>query len=111
MTNENTSVNPPSLTDLKRRALIGAGIGLLITALFIYSADNADPTWSKFWFIKPFILTPLATAMGGAFFFYVEKLFFFNGWNKALAIIIGLLGFVVSLWLGMVLGFNGTYWN
>lgn len=111
MTDKNTSVAPPSLTTLKKRAIIGAAIGLVLTFLFILSADKADSSWSKLWFIKPLMLTPFATAMGGAFFYYIEQLFFFNGWKKPLAIIIGLIGFVVSLWLGMVLGFNGTYWN
>lgn len=111
MTKENTSVTPPSLATLKKRAIIGATIGLVITFIFIISADKADASWSKLWFIKPLVLTPLATAVGGAFYYYIEQLFFFNGWKKALAIIIGLIGFVVSLWLGMVLGFNGTYWN
>lgn len=111
MTIENTSATLPSLTTLKKRAIIGWAIGFVFTALFIFSADKADASWSKLWFIKPFLLTPIATAMGGAFYYYVEQLFFFNGWKKPLAIIIGLVGFVVSLWLGMVLGFNGTYWN
>ena len=111
MTNEKASLSPPSLATLGRRTLVGAAIGLLLTSLFIFSADNADPAWSKLWFIKPLVLTPIATAMGGAFYFYIEQLFFFNGWNKPLAVIIGLVGFVVSLWLGKVLGFNGTYWN
>lgn len=111
MTNKNTSVTTPSLSTLKKRAIIGWVIGLVLTSLFIFSADNADPAWSKLWFIKPLALTPIATAMGGAFYFYIEQLFLFNGWSKPLAVIIGLVGFVVSLWLGMVLGFNGTYWN
>ncbi len=111
MTNEKTSLTPPSLPHLLRMALIGGTIGLVLTSLFIFSADSADPAWSKLWFIKPLIITPIATAMGGAFYYYVQHLFFFNGWNKALALIIGLIGFVVSLWLGTVLGFNGTYWN
>ena len=111
MTNKDTSVTPPSIDTLKKRAITGAAIGMGFTLLFILTADNADPSWSKYWFIKPLLLTPFVTALGGTCFFYLEQIFFYNGWKKSIAMAIGVVGFIISLWLGMVLGFNGTYWN
>lgn len=111
MKNKKTPLTLPPLAHLQRMSIIGGTIGLVLTSLFIFSADNADPAWSKIWFIKPLIITPIATAMGGVFYYYVQQLFYFNGWKKVLAFIIGLIGFIISLWMGMVLGFNGTYWN
>ena len=102
---------PPSWTGLKKRTLIGGAIGLILISFFLYSADEADSAWNRFWFIKPLIITPIVAAMGGAFHYYIEWLFAANRWNKAFAFLIGMLGFVVALWLGSVLGLDGTYWD
>ena len=110
MTNESIS-NIPSWAGLRKRILIDGSIGLILISLFLFSAHSADPAWNRFWFIKPLIITPIATAMGGAFHFYVESLFVANKWNRALAVIIGTLGFIAALWMGSVLGLDGTYWD
>ena len=110
MTNENIS-GIPSWAGLKKRMLIGGIIGLVLISLFLFSADDASPAWNRFWFIKPLIITPIAAAMGGAFHYYIENLFAANQWSKALAIIIATVGFIVALWLGTVLGLDGTYWD
>ena len=103
--------NTVSSTGLVKRMPIGGTIGLALITLFLISADEADPSWNKLWFIKPLIITPIAAAMGGGFHFYVDKIFSSNNWNSILAFILGILGFVVALWLGTVLGLDGTYWN
>ncbi|WP_286748219.1 potassium transporter KefB [Roseivirga sp. UBA1976] len=108
--NENIS-NTVSSTGLMKRMLIGGIIGLVLITLFLISADEADPSWNKLWFIKPLIITPIAAAMGGGLHFYVDKIFSTNNWSRVLAFIVSTLGFVVTLWLGTVLGLNGTYWN
>lgn len=107
---ENVS-NTVSSTGLMKRMLIGGVIGLVLISLFLISADDADPTWNRLWFIKPLIITPIAAAMGGGFHFYVDKIFSSNNWSSVLAFTLGTLGFVVALWLGTVLGLDGTYWN
>ncbi|MEC7755604.1 MAG: potassium transporter KefB [Bacteroidota bacterium] len=108
--NENIS-DTVSSRGLMKRMLIGGIIGLVLITLFLISVDHPDPAWKKFWFIKPLIITPIAAAMGGGLHFYVDKIFSTNNWSRALAFILGTLGFVVALWLGTVLGLNGTYWN
>lgn len=108
--NDNIS-SSASNKGLAKRLLLGGIIGLVLISLFLFSADDADPSWNKLWFIKPLIITPIAAAMGGGIHFYVDKIFSSNNWSKVLAFMLGTLGFVVALWLGTVLGLDGTYWN
>lgn len=106
----NTTENSQQAVSLAKPMLIGAGIGLLLISLFVFGVDNPNPEWPKLWRIKPLIVTPIAGAMGGAFFSFMDHQAS-RGFNRTLAIIIGLFGFLVALWLGTVLGLDGTMWN
>lgn len=91
--------------------LVGAAIGLLLISLFLLSADDPDPEWGKLWMIRPLIIIPLAGAMG-ALCNYLIVHFHNLGWvNKTIAIILSAIVFIVGLWLGVVLGLDGTMWN
>lgn len=57
------------------------------------------------------IITPLAGAMGGLFFHFMTHVSSRGSLNKTLAIIVGLFVFLVALWLGVVLGLDGTMWD
>lgn len=91
--------------------LIGAGVGLMVISFFVFGADAPKPEWGKLWMIKPLIITPIAGAMGGAFYYFMDYLSSRGGLNKTVAIILSLIVFLVGLWLGIVLGLNGTLWN
>ena len=54
--------------------LIGAGIGLLVISFFVFGVDNPDAEWGKLWRIRPLIVTPVAGAMGGAFYYLMDHL-------------------------------------
>lgn len=92
-------------------ALPGALMGLIIIALFVFPVTNPKPEWGTFWQIKPLLLTPLVTACGGAIFYFIKQWFLQKGWNSILAIVLGAVVFFISLWLGIVLGLNGTLWD
>lgn len=91
--------------------MIGAGIALAIISLFVFGADNPNPEWGKFWMIRPLIVTPLAGATGGAFFYFMNRLRLKGELNGVLAIILSLLVYIIGLWLGIVLGLDGTMWD
>ena len=90
--------------------LVGAGIALLVISFFVFGVDQPHPEWGKLWRIKPLIITPLAGALGGAFYAFMEYQSS-RGLNRAVAIILSLLVYLVALWLGIVLGLNGTMWD
>ena len=90
---------------------IGAMIGLTLVLLFFISADPPDPAWGTYWRVRPLIVVPLATGFGGIIFYLLSKLNYKNRLMKILVFIFRILIFTVSLWLGFVAGFNGTYWN
>jgi hypothetical protein len=102
------SIHPASVS---KRMLQGAGIALLLIIIFLLGVKNPDPAWGKLWMIKPLVIVPLAGAMGGVFYYFMDHLRYEGGWKKLLAIFLSLIGYVIALWLGTVLGLNGTLWN
>jgi len=90
--------------------LIGGAIALLLISFFVFGVDEPHPDWPKLWQVRPLIITPLAGAAGGAFFYFMDQMSF-RGMNRTLAVILGMVGFVIALWLGSVLGLDGTMWN
>ncbi|WP_205514078.1 hypothetical protein [Longitalea arenae] len=111
MTSKNSSTmqqNPASLT---KRMLTGAVIGLALISLFLLTAGEPNPEWPKLWRIRPLIIVPLAGAMGGLCNYFIVQYHNRLGLHKAIAVIISIVVFIVGIWLGTVLGLDGTYWN
>ena len=102
--------SPASLASAIKPVLIGAGVALLLILLFLSGVDNPDPQWGKFWMIKPLVIVPLSGAMGGAFFHFMGMMSG-RGLNKTVSILLGIIIYTIGLWLGSVLGLNGTLWN
>ena len=102
-----TSIQP---IPFYKPVLIGAGIALLLISFFVFGVDEPNPEWPKLWQIRPLIITPIAGAMGGAFFYFMDQMSF-RGMNRTIAVLLGMIGFVIALWLGTVLGLDGTMWN
>lgn len=98
-------------TPFIKRSIIGAAIALVVISLFLFGVNNPKPEWGTFWMLKPLIITPLAGAAGGGATYLVSLLSTQNGWQKALAILVSVVGYIIALWLGIVLGLNGTLWN
>lgn len=90
---------------------LGAALGLALVSLYLWGAGAGNPEWGSYWRIRPVLVITLAGAGGGFFYYLMAPLRRQGGWLLALGIILGLLGILVALWLGFVLGFNGTYWN
>ena len=112
MTPKNNLITRSNLrVSFGRPMLIGAAIGLILIALFVFNVSDPKPEWGKFWRIRPLLITPLAGAMGGLFYGFMNYLRVKSGFNKALAIITGVIVFVVALLVGMILGLDGTLCN
>lgn len=56
------SKRPVSLTT---RMLTGAGLALILISIFLVGNNSADPSWGKYWMIRPLLVVPFAGAMGG----------------------------------------------
>ena len=91
--------------------LVGAAIGLSVISLFIFPIADPDPAWGKLWMIRPLIVVPFAGAMGGLCNYFI--LHFHNqfGVNKIVAIIVSFIVFLMGLWMGIILGLDGTLWD
>lgn len=95
---------------LGTRMPYGAGIALLFIGIFLFGAQS-NPEWSEYWMLRPFIIIPLAGAFGGAVFHFMAIPRSKGGLVRALAILFSFIGYVVSVWLGIVLGLDGTLWD
>lgn len=104
-------VFPINSASLIKRMLIGGMIGLALISLFLSGTGDANPEWGKFWWIRPMVIVPLAGAAGGAFNYFVSQQNFQSTTMKIAAAILSLFVFVFGLWIGTVLGLDGTYWN
>lgn len=97
---------------LASKALTGGMIGyVLITLFLLVPGVTTDPDWPRFWTVRPLIMVPLAGAAGGAFYHFLQVLGNKKGWNKILLSIVGLLVFIIGLWMGTILGLDGTLWD
>ncbi|MBK0379267.1 hypothetical protein [Mucilaginibacter segetis] len=104
-------LNSIRLGDYLKPALIGGSIGLAVIVWFLSQTHGGKPEFGPYWMLRPLIIVPVATAMGGAAFQFIRNLVQKPVGAKVMLTIFGLLVFVVSLWLGSVLGLAGTYWH
>ena len=107
----NSNAVQHTLTAYALPMIIGGAIGLILVSMFVFSVNEPRPEWGTLWKIKPLIVTPLIGAMGGLFYFLVNYQGAKWGFNKYLTRVLGIIGFIVALWMGFVLGLNGTLWN
>ncbi|AKQ45778.1 potassium transporter KefB [Rufibacter radiotolerans] len=111
MTQQN-DFTKPSLNSgsFMKPVLVGAATALLVISFFVFGVDTPDPEWGSFWRIRPLIITPLAGAMGGAFYAFMDYQSS-RGFNRTVAILLSLVVYFIGLWLGTVLGLAGTMWD
>ncbi|MDX1956406.1 MAG: hypothetical protein SFU20_12825 [Chitinophagaceae bacterium] len=102
------NIHYPSLI---KRMIPGAVIGLILIGLLLFTADDADPAWGKYWMLRPLIVVPIAAAFGSGFSYFLEPIRKKGGWYMVLAIVLSLIVFLIALWMGTVVGLDGTYWN
>jgi hypothetical protein len=112
MTPGNELQNQPlHAASVGKRLLQGAGIALILIIIFLTSAGEGDPDWPRYWMIRPLVIVPLAGALGGLFYYNMDHLRDQGGWRRVLANVLSLVVYLVVLWLGVVLGLDGTWWD
>ena len=109
MTQQNELSNHP--VSLTKRIVVGAVIALTLIIIFLLSAGQSNPAWPKLWMIRPLIIVPLAGSVGGAVYHYMDRLRYQGGWKKILATFLSLAIYIIGLWIGTVLGLDGTMWD
>lgn len=107
----NLTTQPIHRAPLTKRMIQGAAIALILIVIFLLRAGEPNPEWGKLWRIKPLIIVPLAGASAGVFYYLMDHFRQQGGWKKVLVNILSLMVGIIALWLGTVLGLNGTYWN
>ena len=108
---KNLTTQPIYTSLLGKRMSLGGGIALVIISVFLLGVQEPLPEWGKLWMVKALIITPLMGAMGGLGTYIMGKILNQNGWKKILGIVLSLIGYIIALWLGIVLGLNGTLWH
>ncbi len=88
---------------LWKRALAGAGIGLLMVLILltIVGAINDGS-----WIFVPMLTVAISGACGGAFYHVVSVLRIEEGWKRVLAYALSAVVFLIGLWLGLVYGLS-----
>ena len=107
----NSQTQPNESASLVKPMLLGAGIALIVILVFVLPIKHARAEWGQFWMIRPLIITPLAGAVGGACYYFINRFFNRAGWPKGGAVLLSLLVYLFGLWMGIVLGLAGTLWN
>lgn len=110
MTAKNNLERAANSLSLIKRTLFGAWIGLFVISFFIMSADEPYP-WGKFWMIRPLLITTFAGAMGGVCNYFILRYHKLFHLPRAVAILLSIIVFLIGLWLGIILGLDGTMWN
>lgn len=94
------------------RALAGAIPAFILIALFLFMPFRiGDNDWSKFWMVRPLLIVPLAGALGGLFYHFMDTCRKCNGWNRILVLLISVVIYIIGVWLGIIAGLDGTLWN
>ena len=107
----NLNEQPPNRFAAGKYMLAGAVIGLIIISLFVFEIEKPDSAWGRFWRVRPLIIEPLAGAFGGLFFHFMNYMASKGAIHKTMALVLGIVVFIMVLWLGIVVGLDGTMWN
>ena len=107
----NQTERPIDTVALIKRMLIGAVIGFAVISIFVFGVDEPGPDWGTYWMIRPLIVTPLAGAAGGAFYYFMDYISYQGGWKRIVTDILSFIAFLIAIWFGTILGLVGTMWH
>lgn len=91
--------------------LFSGGIGLLLICLLLYSNNHIDPSWGKWWQLKPLVIVPLGSAFAGRIIYYIHPKKPIEQWKMLLFVLGAVVFFCMSCWISIIVGLDGTLWN
>ncbi len=104
--------NPERRYSLASRVLAGAVIGLALILWMLSTVKNARPEWGPYWMVRPLVMVPLAGALAGGCNFILFRFGVLIGiQNKWVAGVLSAIILLIGLWLGIIVGLDGTLWN
>ena len=113
MTAMTRKLNPITVyhrASLGKRMLQGAAIGLILITIFIAPVEG-KAEWGRFWMIRPLLVVPVAGALGGLFYYFMDEFRSQRPGLKLFVNILSLLVYIIGLWMGSVAGLAGTLWD
>lgn len=111
MYHQKESGQPLQKKPLSKCTLQGAGVAFVWIALFLLSVKHPNPEWPRFWYVRPLLIVPFSGAMGGLFYYVMEHFRYMHHWKKIVANVVSILVYIIGVWMGTVLGLDGTLWN
>lgn len=96
---------------MKKFTTIGALIGLVVISILLATNRHSSPTWGKWWQLKPIFVVSLTGAFAGSLIYHIHPKKPFSKWKLFLFLILSIVGFLVSIWFGIIVGLDGTLWN
>ena len=111
MNDKNEIEHPLRESAIGKMAMLGAAIALVLISIFLWNAGEPDPSWPRLWMIRPLIIVPAAGAVGGAFYQFLGHMGEPGSLTRISGKIAGLVVYIIGLWLGTVLGLDGTWWD
>jgi hypothetical protein len=88
-----------------KRALQGAGIGLVLISIFILGAITANANVGTLVFI-PMAAVAVGGACGGAFYCFMDLFRNQGGWKKHLANVISVLVYFIGCYMSLILALS-----
>ncbi len=97
------------LNNYYRIPAFGALAGLALICLFIFAEQHPKPEWGAYWWVRPVLVTPVVVALGASAAYFVLNQGRGNG--RIFTGVLAVLIFLLSAWMGIVMGLDGTLWD
>lgn len=114
MTAQKTTSFHFSIVHLIQHALKGAALAFILLVILVLILIMISGLRIQFdpLMIVPFLTVSTAGAWGGTFYYLTGYFRNQGGWQKATVIVLNILVYIVSLWLGLIAGLNVTgHWD
>ena len=91
--------------------LLGFALGLFIASMLIHNVSFPKLSWGPNWYIKPMLVLSFVASIGSIPFYFANQYEASNHSKKILAYLGATLFLLFFIWIGIILGFDGTIWN